>query len=142
MNMPDKENLRALGIDYEEGLAYCASDPEFYREMLGEYIEEIGEVLSQLRQDCARQDWADYRIRVHALKSTSRMIGAETLSAIAARMEKAANEADTAAIEAEHAEMMEKYRAVTAALAPYCAGEGEDPAPAEDDEDILEFLPD
>ena len=116
MNMPDKENLRALGIDYEEGLAYCASDPEFYREMLGEYIEESGEVLSQLRQDCARQDWADYRIRVHALKSTSRMIGAATLSERAYRLETAAKEGNTTLILAEHEGFLAAYSALIGGL--------------------------
>ena len=38
--MLDTEALHRIGIDTEEGIAYCADDPEFYEDMLREYLQE------------------------------------------------------------------------------------------------------
>ena len=87
---------------------------------------------------------------VHALKSTSRMIGAAELSDIAARMEKAANEGNGEIIGRDHDSMIAQYERVAAAIFSICepngetiAGEGktsEDKGLAEDD-GIMEFFP-
>ena len=37
--MLDTEALHRIGIDTEEGIAYCADDPEFYEDMLREYLQ-------------------------------------------------------------------------------------------------------
>ncbi len=39
--MLDTEALHRIGIDTEEGIAYCADDPEFYEDMLREYLQDI-----------------------------------------------------------------------------------------------------
>ena len=38
--MLNLQGLRALGLDVEEGMAYCADDEDFYEEMLDEYVRE------------------------------------------------------------------------------------------------------
>ena len=114
--MTDMKALEALGIDTAEGLAYCADDPEFYEEMLGEYVKESEGNLAGLQQYYDRQDWGNYRIAVHSLKNTSRMIGAAAVSDRAFLLETAAKEQDTAAILAAHGSFLADYRDLAAGL--------------------------
>ena len=83
------------------------------------------------------KDWKHYGILVHALKSTSRMIGAESLARAAEALEKAAKEENAEVILAHHADAMEQYKTVAEA-AREVAGASE---PAEPEAEILEFPP-
>ncbi len=99
----------------------------------------------------ARKDWKNYAILVHALKSVSRMIGAEKLADTAAALEKAANGEDEAGITAVHQTMLEQYEAIAAAIRSILPEAGLSPAETaetdaleflpEEEADILEFLP-
>jgi HPt (histidine-containing phosphotransfer) domain-containing protein len=115
--------LNKLGIDTEEGLAYCADDPEFYEEMLTEFIAEGSSGCSDLKKHFENRDWKHYGISAHTIKSTSRMIGAKALSEKAREMETACREENGSALIAEHdsfkaelAELLNGLRAVTDAV--------------------------
>ena len=114
--MLDMNALEALGIDGAEGLAYCADDPDFFEEMLAEYVKESEGNLAGLQQFSERQDWENYRIMVHSVKNTSRMIGAAAVSDRAFLLETAAKERNTAAILAEQGSFLADYRDLTAGL--------------------------
>ena len=85
--------------------------------MLAEFAHGRDEKAAALKASYEASDWNNYAIDVHALKSTSRMIGAATLSEIAARLEQAANSGDTAAILAEHDDMLARYNTAVMAIA-------------------------
>ena len=104
----DVAKLRNVGIDAEEGLAYCANDEEFYDEMLDEYVHESREKLEELIAAFGSRDWERYHISVHSLKSTSRLIGAKDISGKAYELEIAAKEGDVGAIEALHSEFTDE----------------------------------
>ena len=55
------------------------------------------------------KDLKNYEIRVHALKSTSKTIGAHELSEKAKTLEYAAKEGNTALLEAENDGMLKAY---------------------------------
>ena len=114
--MLDTEKLTSLGIDAEEGLAYCADDPEFFKEMLAEYVAERELNTAELGRFFAAADWTNYRIRIHSVKNTSRMIGALDLSERAHALELWAKENDSAAIQASHAPFMAAYDALVKGL--------------------------
>ena len=93
------------------------------------------------------QNWHDYSIYVHSVKSSSKMIGASALSVRAAKLEAAANMSDTGTINTEHDSMMEEYEVVTAVIRsviPKTASESDsdDIKEFSPDEEIMEFLPD
>ena len=111
------EQLKALGLDTEEGLACCADDEGFYEEMLREYIAESGDRASALAAHFAAGDWEAYRIAVHAAKSTSRMIGALELSLKARELEHAAAEKEEAFLRDHHEGFLRELRDFAAALA-------------------------
>lgn len=110
------EALQAAGINTEEGLAYCAEDPEFYEEMLREYVNESEERLAKLQRCCAEQDLPGYGICAHSMKSTSRMIGAGNFAAFALEMEQAGKSEDMDAIAAKHDAFLGEYMALIGKL--------------------------
>jgi len=114
--MADLSALKKYGIDTEEGLAYCADDPEFYEEMLAEYVNEGAGNVPELKGMFEAKDWEHYRIIAHSVKSTSRMIGAKEMAERAFEMETAAKEGSTEAIIASHPQFLEKYDNLIAIL--------------------------
>ncbi len=76
---------------------------------------------------------------MHALKSTSKTIGATDLSKRAELLEKASNEADSDYISAEHDAMKLIYKEVTESIISVFPDFNQRTA---DDEEILEFMPD
>lgn len=95
-------------LNTELGLEYCAEDEDFYAEMLQDYID--GDKTGELNDFLAAANWAEYRVQIHAVKSTSLMIGAEELSAKAKELELAAASEDVATINAKHGAVMEEYK--------------------------------
>ena len=55
--MPDFKRLQNLGIDTEEGLLYCADDPEFYIDMLREYASEAKDRADKLCASFSSRNW-------------------------------------------------------------------------------------
>ena len=109
----EKEKLARLeekGISTQAGLQYCTGDIEFYHEMLTEFARDAEGKITDIRDAFQREDHKDYQTRVHALKSTSKMIGANTLSEMAKDMEDAAKKQDTAYIKENHEALLAKYR--------------------------------
>ena len=112
----DMEGLRALGIDTDEGLAYCADDVEFYGEMLEEYVREGTEKPAGFRRAYEARDWNGYRILAHSVKSTSRIVGAKALAERAARLEAAARAGDAEAIDGAHEAFLADYAGLVEAI--------------------------
>ena len=101
--------LQEAGFDTGAGLRFAAGDPEFYLELASGFAEEAAKNLPQIRADFEKQDWENYQIRVHALKSTARQIGANELSELALRQETAAKERNIAEIENGAENLLLKY---------------------------------
>ena len=95
-------------LDAEMGLEYCADDEEIYLEVLEGYVEE--DRSEELESLYAAENWPEYRVVVHAVKSTSLTIGAEDLSAKAKALELAAADGDAAFVKANHDDMLEDYK--------------------------------
>ena len=130
--------LQAAGVQPETGLGYCQGDETFYKSLLMEYAQSAKEKAPDLQQYYQTQNWKEYAILVHALKSSSKIIGAVSLSETAAQLESAANHGDEAAIRKRHQFMMDQYDAVANTIRTVFGGEE---FPADVEEEILEFLP-
>ena len=134
----DLAQLAAAGIQPETGLTYCQGDPEFYRSLLLEYVQSAAEKAPDIQRRYEAEEWKDYAILVHSLKSTSRMIGAVGLSEAAAHLEASAGQGLAEAIRNGHSHMMSQYETVVKAIGALL---GEQESPPDSDDDILEFLP-
>ena len=114
--MLNTDALTLLDIDAEEGLAYCADDPDFYEEMLLEYLNESAGRLAELEQFYAARNWDRYAICAHSVKSSSRMIGAKGPAEFARELEMAAKEGNETLLLSGHDRFLTEYRSLTEKL--------------------------
>ena len=110
------DRLAQAGVNVELGLGYCGGEENFYREMLRIFCSQSEEKRAELVSLYEEENWPDYTVKVHALKSTSLTIGAETLSAQAKELELAGKRGDTDFIRERHAALMDAYDALCAQL--------------------------
>ena len=101
-------------IDKAVGLEFCMDDEEFYEEMLETYLEDSEEVVGLMREAYDKGDLALYATEVHALKSTSKTIGAVGLSNLALELEMAAKAEDADTVRSKHDGCMATYEKVVA----------------------------
>ena len=141
--------LRAIDVDPEVGLRFCQNDLDLYRSILLDYAQSSDGKIKNISDYFANEDWKNYAICVHALKSTSKTIGAAKLSEDALRLETAGNAGDAATIRAEHENLLAQYREVVAAIRSSEPGASLEAKQDEEalefspeDEDVLEFSPD
>ncbi|MCR4909028.1 MAG: response regulator [Lachnospiraceae bacterium] len=102
-------NLAESGINVVGGMGYCSGDKAFYLELIEKFAHDAPQKRKELCDFFAERDWHDYRIRVHALKSTSRTVGADLLSEAAADLEGAAKEENASYILGHHDTMIALY---------------------------------
>ena len=107
--------LRRAGINVEQGISYCG-DREGLREIIRIYHSEGPKRSSQLRQYFKEQDWKNYVITVHALKSNSKGIGAMELSDLALNLEMAGKGNSVNYILENHEKLMEMHDQLLVAL--------------------------
>ncbi len=112
----DLDVVYALGILKSEKLFWSVLK-EYYR-----VIDKKVELIKSLEEE---ENWTDYTIEVHALKSASKQIGAIELSEKAAAMERAGNARDTQRIHKYTEDMLRQYAGYKEILAPYCVDEEE-----------------
>ena len=137
------EPLRTALVQPETGLRYCQGDEAFYQSVLRDYAQSAEKKAVDMEQDFNKENWKDYAILVHSLKSTSRTIGAQSLSEEAAELEAAANRGDAGIIREKHPDLMNSYKEVVRAIGLVLEKEETVKETAEDtDGEILEFFPD
>ena len=107
------------GIDVEEGLKNCGSR-ELFVELMGDYCRVIEQNIDKLTQCLETGNVRDYTIEVHALKNTSRMIGALELSQKFYRMEQLGNDENVEQIKEEFPELVKLYKSYEEILSPFC----------------------
>ncbi len=126
-------------INRKTGLMYCQNDEGFYRTIMQCFATESVKKREAMGEALAAQDWPNYRIQVHSLKSTAKNIGAESLSELAKASEDAAAAGDGSYVKEHHKEVMEAYTCVVSHIVeelgleiavPSCPCE-EEPAAAE-----------
>ncbi len=108
--------LEMAGINIRQGISYCG-DREGLREIILIYHAEGGKRNQQLSEFFRNQDWKNYVITVHALKSNSKGIGANELAELALKLEMAGKENRVDYILEHHEELLERHEALLHALA-------------------------
>ena len=97
-------------INLEVGLKYCMDSKSFMVQMLTTFAD--GKKADKIQEKFDAQDWKNYQILVHALKSTSMSIGAEKLSEAAKNLELAAKNNEIDKILANHEGLMADYKKI------------------------------
>ena len=134
--------LRNAGVDTEMGLQYSQGDDVLYRTLLKQYVTEAGDKQEGMERYFKEGDFKNYEILVHALKSTSRMIGATSLSDKAKTLENLAKAGGDGITQRMHDSVISMYREVAEAIKETLDPDGQDEQTAEDKDDgVIEFSP-
>ena len=104
-------------LDVKSAMGLLRSEKLFWK-VFYDYYRVIPTKSQTIEHYYEIKDWAAYTVEVHALKSSSKQIGAMRLSEMAAELEKAGNARDIDKIMKHTGEMLMKYRSYESVLAP------------------------
>ena len=108
--------LDSYGVDVEAGVQN-SDDPEVYVTLLQSFYDDLGETAGKLDQFRSAQDWENYTVLVHSMKSTLRLLGVTELGETAQSLEFAAKDQNLALIDTYHDAFLEQYRSLKEPLA-------------------------
>ena len=90
-------------------MKYCANDVSFYSDMLREFVSSKPEKVKTLTECFEKEDWKNYKIYVHALKTNMRSIGADEISKLAKELEDASGSGDSESVTIKHSDLIREY---------------------------------
>ncbi len=99
------------GIDTDQGILNCGS-AESYLSVLKTFYKTAKSKADEIESLHESGDVENYTIKVHALKSSARIIGAAKLSDMAKTLEEAGKAGDTDTIDRDTDALLEKYRSL------------------------------
>ncbi len=97
------------GIDFDEALKNCGS-MDVLENVAHEFYVSIDPKADDIERFLTENDYRNYTVAVHALKSSARLIGATKLSQDAAYLEKCGNEGNEDKIQSKTPKLLELYR--------------------------------
>ena len=115
-------NIKVGNLDVDFSLKYLGSEALFWS-ILKVYYRSIEKKAALIKSLEEKEDWAGFTIEVHALKSSSKQIGAILLSEKAAALEKAGNARNAMFIHANTDDLLQLYRGYLPILEPFCKEE-------------------
>ena len=137
--------LNIEGIDYQAALANCGGR-EILLSAIKEFYSAIDTKSDLIEKYASEQDWKNYTVLVHALKSSARLIGALKLSSDAARLEECGDAENAPEIAEKTPALLALYRSYKEGLAPFAGSDAvsdADTAEAKEEisrEDFLQAL--
>ncbi|MBQ2207286.1 MAG: response regulator, partial [Treponema sp.] len=105
------------GIDFETAMQNCG-DEDILLIALKEYYNNIPKRAADIEYYASKKDFKNYTIQTHALKSSSKLIGAMELSEQAAYLEKCGDEKNDEEIQAKTPALLTLYRSYVEKLSP------------------------
>lgn len=110
---------------------------ESYLSLLRIFLESIDENIELINGFYTDKDLQNYTIKVHALKSSARIIGAEEFGEEAQKLENAGKTGDIEYIRSRNDAFMERYGSFKALLSGLFTGIDQDPEKPEADDDLM-----
>ena len=117
------------GIDRETALTYCGSTSDFL-ELAEVYCESGSKYEKTLVDTLAQSNMKDYAITAHAIKSTSKTLGALELSDLALGQEMAAKDNNIDLVGDKHEEFIKAYKDMLEQLKSVISGGDDEGEPA------------
>lgn len=122
----DVSGISIDGVDVPSGVYYAGGSLESYRKLLAAYLRTTSGNLEKLQAYALAGDLDNYRILVHALKSTSSGIGADALAQHAAAHERKSGEGDATYVRDDLGPLLRETQALLDAVEHYLAQSGKD----------------
>ena len=104
-------------LDIKSGITHCGSE-ETYLATLKTYTDSIIDTADEIERYYNSGDWKLYTVRVHALKSTSRMVGIAKIGDLAESLEHAGDEGDIEFIRQNTENLLKDYRSYQTLFSP------------------------
>ena len=123
-------------FDVNVGVQNCGSE-EDYCGVLRMFRESAAGNVDEIRGYLEAKDWKNYTTKVHALKSSARLVGALELSEWAKQLEAAGDSLDIEKIEKETPGLLDLYQSCSEALSPLAEPEADDEGLPEIDDATL-----
>ncbi len=125
------------GLNVKEGVKFTGG-LELYIKLLGDYYKLIDSKSNKINKCLEDGMIRDYTIEVHALKNTSRLIGAQELSDMFKELEQLGNEENVDALKEKTGDVLELYRSLKEPLKQYGVSSEEQKEVSK--EEIIEIL--
>ena len=122
---PDDTYAALEGIDVDAALKNSGSR-EAFETVLKIFYDSIGDKKAELEKYYSDEDWENYTIRIHALKSSARLVGALDLGDAAELLENAGKAKDTDYIRENHGTVMDDYLKLKSTLDQVFDGDGDE----------------
>lgn len=119
------------GISFDEAVRNCGGE-DVLKTVMQKFYDSIEERAGALEGFVSAGDWKNYRIAVHSLKSSARLIGAMRLSEDAKALEADAGEMRTEEILSKTPALLDLYRSYRQRLLPVVEHEDEEEGTADD----------
>ena len=113
---------------------------ESYLPLLKIFYDSMDGTADEIDGYYAAENWKDYAIKVHALKSSARLIGATDFSEDAQLLEDAGKSGDVNYIHEHQKAFMEKYKGFKAPLSEIFSNSATEEAKPEADKDLMESV--
>lgn len=100
------EDLRIADMNLDDALQYSSGLAADVLENIAGYLKDSVPNRERIKKEYEARNWNDFKIHVHALKSTSRIVGAVHMAYLAEQMEKAAGSENVSYIDKNFEELL------------------------------------
>lgn len=118
--MTEEKNVFPPQIQLYKGIETCGESAELYQNILTVFINEGRKKLPLIKKLYKEENWQDYIVAVHGLKSSAASIGALELSKHAKEMEFAGKEENIGLIHEKTDGLLSEYLALLQMLTAFC----------------------
>lgn len=100
------KDLRMMDMNLDDALQYSSGLAADVLENIAGYLKDSVSNRERIKKEYKTGNWNDFKIHVHALKSTSRIVGAVHMAYLLEQMEKAAGRGDVSYIDKNFEELL------------------------------------
>lgn len=124
--MTEEKSIFPPQVQLCKGIEACGDSAELYQNILTVFINEGRKKLPLIKKLYKEENWQDYIVAVHGLKSSAASIGAMELSIHAKEMEFAGKEENIGLIHEKTDGLLSEYLALLQMLTAFCKDKSEE----------------
>ena len=110
------DKARSSDLNVDAGIGYACGEEDFYLELLTDYLNAAPDKCAELSSYLEKGDLRNYEILVHSIKSSSKTVGADDISARAKALEDASKNGDMDFVKSNHDEFIRNFTELAKAL--------------------------
>ena len=104
------DKARSLGLNVKAAIEYSCGEEDLYIELLTDYAKNAEDKCATLASYLEDNSLSNYRVLIHSLKSSSKMIGADELSSLAKDLEDASARSDEEYVKSHHDDFAKRFK--------------------------------